>query len=194
MRNLLPICLSLALCPALLAETATEPRSGVAFEKKLGDMTLTGIGLRTKTFLKVKVYAVGLYVADASLAGPLAAEKGKAKTAAFYNEMVAGESPRVIQMKFTRDLSADQIQGAFRETLGKANRDQVEKFVGYFGEIKTGQDCVLTWAPGGVLKTTVAGLAKPDIADKAFASAVFGIWLGDKPIQEDIKADLGKMF
>jgi hypothetical protein len=178
----------------LLAETATEPRSGVAFEKKLGDMTLTGVGLRTKTMLKVKVYAVGLYVADTTLAGPLAAERGKPKTPAFYKEVVAGDSPRTIVMKFTRDLSADQIQGAFRETLAKANRDQVERFVGYFGAIKTGQEAVITWAPGGVLKTTVAGAAKPDIEDKAFASAVFGIWLGDKPIQDDIKADLGKMF
>jgi len=26
--------------------------------------------------------------------------------------------------------------------------------------------------------------------DKAFASAVFAIWLGDKPIQDDVKRDL----
>jgi hypothetical protein len=194
MRNLLISCLCVALSPLLFAETVTEPRSGVAFEKKLGDMTLTGVGLRTKTFLKVKVYAVGLYVADAALAGPLAGERGKAKTAAFYNEVVGGDSPRTIVMKFTRDLTADQIQGAFRETLAKASRDQVERFVGYFGDIKTRQEAVLTWAPGGVLKTTVAGAARPDIADKAFASAVFGIWLGDRPVQDDIKADLGKMF
>ena len=31
---------------------------------------------------------------------------------------------------------------------------------------------------------------QPPIADKNFAAAVFGIWLGEKPIQEDIKRDL----
>jgi hypothetical protein len=40
------------------------------------------------------------------------------------------------------------------------------------------------------LETKVAGEDKPVINDKAFASAVFAIWLGDKPIQEDVKRDL----
>lgn len=193
MRYLL--ALIVALAPALLrAETVTEPRSGVSFEKKRGETTLTGVGLRTKTFLKVKVYAVGLYVADATLAGPLQAERGRAKSPAFYGELVGGDAPRFIHMKFVRDLSADQIREAFREALQKADKPKVDAFVGYFGELKSGQDCVLEWGAGGVLKTTVAGATKPDIADKAFASAVFGIWLGEKPIQDDIKADLVKLF
>ena len=193
MRYLL--ALLAAVAPALAsAETVTEPKSGAAFERKRGEMTLTGVGLRTKTFLKVKVYAVGLYVAAAALSGPLAAERGKPKTTAFYREMVSGEAPRAIHMKLVRDLTADQIRGAFREALERADKAKLETFVGYFGELKSGQDCVLEWTPGGTLKTTVAGAAKPDIADKAFASAVFGIWLGEKPIQDDIKADLGRMF
>ena len=193
MRCLLAI--SVTLAPALAgADTVTDPRSGVFFEKKRGEMTLTGVGLRTKTFLKVKVYAVGLYVADSTLAGPLQAERGKPKTPAFYRELFSGDAPRAIHMKFVRDLSADQIREAFREALQKADKAKVDAFVGYFGELKSGQDCLLEWAPGGVLRTTVAGAARPDIEDRGFASAVFGIWLGEKPIQDDIKADLGKMF
>lgn len=193
MRYLL--ALSVALAPALAAaDSVTEPRSGVSFEKKRGEMTLTGVGLRTRTFLKVKVYAVGLYVADATLAGPLQAERGKPKSPAFYQEMLTGDAPRAIHMKFVRDLSADQIREAFRDVLQRADKAKVDAFVAYFGDLKSGQECVLEWAPGGLLKTTVAGTAKGDIADKAFASAVFGIWLGEKPIQDDIKADLVKLF
>ncbi len=157
-------------------------------------MTLTGVGLRTKTFLKVKVYAIGLYVADAALARPLQAERGKPKTRVFYRKLVSGDAPRAVHMKFVRDLSAEQIREAFREVLQKADRARVDAFVGYFGELRTGTDCVLEWAPGGILKTTVSGVPKPAIEDKAFAGAVLGIWLGDKPIQDDIKADLGKLF
>src|SRR5262245_1881562 len=193
MRYLLAL-LALASPAVSSAETVTELRSGVAFEKTRVDMSLTGVGLRTKTFLKVKVYAIGLYVSDAALAGPLAAERGKPKTAAFYREMVSGDAARAIHMKFVRDLTADQIRGAFREVLEKADKARVEAFAGYFGDLKTGQDCILEWVPGGTLKTTVNGAPKPDIADKAFASAVFGIWLGEKPIQDDIKADLVKLF
>ena len=49
---------------------------------------------------------------------------------------------------------------------------------------------MLTWKPGGILATTVAGVDKPEINDKNFAAAVFGIWLGEKPIQDDIKKGL----
>jgi hypothetical protein len=153
-------------------------------------MSLLGVGLRTKTFMKVKVYAAGLYVADSALAGPLAAHKGKLGTPAFYKDLVWGDFDKQIVMKFTRDLSASQIQGAFRETLESAEKARVDAFVGYFGDIKSGQEATIHWAPGGTLEVTVSGLGKPPIADKNFAAAVFGIWLGEKPIQEDIKKNL----
>ena len=53
-----------------------------------------------------------------------------------------------------------------------------------------GQEYVIAWKPESGLETTVVGLAKPPIADKTFAAAVFGIWLGEKPIQDDIKKGL----
>jgi hypothetical protein len=49
---------------------------------------------------------------------------------------------------------------------------------------------VLRWVPGGTLETVMDGNAKPPIADRDFAAAVFAVWLGDKPIQEDIKKGL----
>jgi hypothetical protein len=139
--------------------------------------------------LKVKVYAVGFYVADSALAGPLAAHKGKLGTPAFYRDLVGGDFSKQITMKFTRDLSAGQIQGAFRDTLGAAEGSKVELFVRFFPDLKSGQDATIRWT-GKALETTVAGLGKPPIEDAAFAQRVFSIWLGDKPIQDDIKRDL----
>ena len=66
----------------------------------------------------------------------------------------------------------------------------MDAFVSNFGDTKTGQEYVIRWAPGGTLETTVVGAAKPPIADKDFAAAVFAIWLGEKPIQDDLKRDL----
>ncbi|HET9315916.1 MAG TPA: chalcone isomerase family protein, partial [Vicinamibacteria bacterium] len=77
-----------------------------------------------------------------------------------------------------------------REVLPAANKARVDAFVSYFGDTKVGQEYVIRWAPGGVLETTVIGVAKPSIADKDFAAAVFSIWLGEKPIQDDIKKGL----
>lgn len=185
------VTLALALAvPALAQESVTEPKSGVAFPARVGDMSLLGTGLRTKTFLKVKVYAIGLYVADSALSGPLAAYKGKWGSPELYRELRGGDFEKQLTMVFTRDLSASQIQGAFREVLEAADQAKVNLFVGYFTDLKSGQQATLHWAPGGTLETQVAGLAKPPIADKAFATAVYSIWLGDKPIQDDIKQGL----
>jgi hypothetical protein len=173
-----------------LPEDVKEPRSGVSFAAKDGSSSLLGVGLRTRTMFNVKVYAIGLYVDDAALSGPLAAHKGKTSSPEFYRDLVRGDFPKHVVMKFTRDVSTSQIQGAFREVLPSASKARVDAFVGYFGDTKVGQEYVIRWAPGGVLETTVAGAAKPPIADKDFAAAVFGIWLGEKPIQDDIKRDL----
>ncbi len=194
MKPALALCVALALAPAVLAQDVVEPRSGAKFPAKIGDLALTGVGLRTKSFLKVKVYAIGLYVADSALAGPLASHKGKPKTAAFYKNLLAGDFTKELRLQFLRDLTPDQIQSAFRETLVGADKARVEAFVSYFGELKAGQECVLRSTPGGTLETVVAGAAWLPIADKAFTTAVFSIWLGDKPIQENIKIDLAKRF
>ena len=189
MKNvaLVVLLLGSAAATRLPAQEITEPRSGAKFAAKVDDKSLLGAGLRTKTFLKVQVYALGLHVADSAISGPLAAFKGKTDSPAFYRELVQGDFPKQVTMKFLRDLSASQIQEAMREALAGADKARVDAFVGYFPAITSGQECVLKWAPGGTLETVVAGQAKPSIADKAFTAAVFNIWLGEKPIQEDLK-------
>ena len=117
----------------------------------------------------------------------------KGKTGpALYKELVWGDFPKQIVLHFVRDVTTEQVQEAFRESLVQAGADKakIEAFVGHFGATKEGQLYVLTWAPGGTIEATINGAAKPPVADKNFAAAVFGIWLGEKPIQEDIKRDL----
>jgi hypothetical protein len=193
-RQIVPVLLltasSASFAAPSLAQGVVEPRSGASFAAKDGSVTLLGVGVRTRTMLKVKVYAIGLYVDDAALTGPLAVHKGKTSSPEFYRDLVWGDFPKQVVLKFVRDVTASQIQGAFREALPTANKSRVDAFAEYFGDTKVGQEYVIRWAPGGVLQTTVAGAAKPPIEDKDFAAAVFGIWLGEKPIQDDLKRDL----
>jgi hypothetical protein len=184
----LSVCL--VLSSHALGQDIVEPRSGVAFAAKVGEMSAVGVGVRTRTLFKVKVYAIGLYVADSALAGLLAAREGSVGTPAFYRELLSGDLEKRIVLKFLRDVSADQVRGAFRQSLEGAEGAKIDLFVGYFGDTKVGQEYVLRWAPGGILETNVAGLDKPPIAHKRFAEAVFGIWLGEKPVQEDLRKNL----
>ncbi|HYA63152.1 MAG TPA: chalcone isomerase family protein [Candidatus Sulfotelmatobacter sp.] len=186
MKPLFAALFVLSVVGPALAQDVAEPKSGAKFAVKDGDTSLLGVGLRTKTMLKVKVYAIGLYVADSAISGPL---KGKAGTPALYGELLNGDFKKKVVMKFVRNVSADQVREAFHDAL-KGVGGKTDEWIAYFGDIRSGQECVIAWTPGVGLETKVVGVDKQAINDKAFASAVFGIWLGDKPIQEDIKKDL----
>ena len=183
---------SFLLTPAASAEDVKEPTTGVAFPAKIGNQSLLGVGLRVRkiAFITAKVYAIGLYVGDTALAGPLAAYKGRTTAPELYRDLVWGDFEKQVTLKFTREVGKQRIQEAMRETLAGADKARVDQFVSYFPEVHTGEECVLRWGAGGVLETTMAGQPRPAIADKNFAAAVFAIWLGEKPIQEDIKRDL----
>jgi hypothetical protein len=186
MKRLIAALLMLFAIGPVLAQDVTEPKSGAKFTPKDGDSSLLGVGLRTKTIARVKVYAVGLYVADAAISGPL---KSKAGTPELYQELQNGDFKKTIVMKFLRDVSTSQIRDGFRDSL-KGAATKTDEWINYFNDIHSGQECVISWVPGAGLETKVAGVDKPAINDTALAAAVFGIWLGDKPVQQDIKKDL----
>ena len=171
MRHFAPAVLAAAsllgatLSAPARAEDVAEPRTGVRFPGKIGETTLLGVGLRTKSVLKVKVYAIGLYAADSALAGSLKDKTGPA----LYRELVWGDFPKEIHLRLVRDVSASQMQEAIRDALEKADKARTDQFVAYFGDIKTGEEYVLRWAAGGTLETLAKGTPKPQIADKNFA-------------------------
>ncbi len=192
MRQMLvvaPALIALALADTAPAQTWTEPKSGAAFEISKDGMTLLGAGLRVKKVLfTFKAYAVGLYVDDAALAGPLAAFKGKTTSPEFYQALQTGDFRKEVVLKFLRNIGQKTIQDAMRESLAGADAKTLDQFIAYFPEVKEGQQCVLRWAPGGTLESIMAGQTKPPIANKAFAERLFGLYVGPQPIQPDIKA------
>jgi len=194
MRSATPFMMAAALVAAAPSwgEDFTEPKSGVVFPVQRDGATLLGAGLRVKkiAFVKVKVYAAALYVSDQALAGPLAVYGGKAMGAPFFKDLVWGDFPKEIVLRFTRDLGQQRIQDAMREALATAEKAPLDVFVSYFPEVRTGEECVLRWGAGGVLEAVMAGTPKPPIANKAFAAAVFALYLGESPLQDDLKSDM----
>lgn len=172
------------------AGVVVEPKTGARFEARLGEMSLVGVGLRTKSFLKFKVYSLGLYVSDAALAGPVAAHKGRTRSSAFYRELVTGDYEKAFVLKLARDLGAAQTQGTFRSHLPDADPALRDRFVGYFGDQKSGEECLMHYRPGIGLEMTVNGVRHPPLADKAFADEVFAIWLRDRPSEDPIRRQL----
>jgi hypothetical protein len=179
--------LMLAGAAPVASPVVTEPRTGLVFPTRIGAMSLLGVGARTKSLLKFRVYALGLYVSDAALAGPLAAHKGRVNTSAFYRDLTQGDFEKQFVLKLARDLSAEQIQGTFRSHMPSADRQLLDQFASYFGVAKAGDELVLRWVPGGSLETTIGGSVKRPIANKAFADEVFAIWLRDRSGEDPLR-------
>jgi Chalcone isomerase-like len=178
------------LCAVVAApawsQEVTEPKSGVKFPARDNGMSLLGAGVRSRMMGKQKVYAIGLYVADSALANQL---KGKAGTGDLYREILDGDFKKKVVLKFLRDMSSDQVRDAFRDAL-KGAGTKADVWVNYFTSVVKGQEIVIAWTPGVGLETKAAGLNKTPLNDKTFASSVFGIWLGEDPIEDDLKKDL----
>jgi long-chain acyl-CoA synthetase len=164
--------------PALAAEVG-----GVKLDDKVAvggqDLVLNGAGIRTRVVFKV--YVGSLYVPAKT--GDVAA--------------VLGKGPRRVQLNMLRTLSADQFVDALNEGMKDNNSDaelaavkpqidQLTTIMKAFGEAKEGSVVTLDFVDGATV-VGFNGAARGTIPGEAFNRALTKIWLGDKPVQADLK-------
>ncbi len=200
-------------------EQVLEPKSGRAFPITLrvpggGDLhALVGTGIRTKTFLRVKVYAFGLYVDAPTATSALQAWAGRSardleQDQSFYGELLKGRFGMTLRLVMTRDVSGDDMAEAFDDALRprvvRAARElnmaggeaALTRFRGYFDveELTEGTELLFSWLPGGRLVSSVRGEVKGEILSAALGWALFDVYLGADPISEDGKRSLVSRF
>ena len=167
---------------------ATEV-AGVRFEDGLrlgaSDLLVNGAGLRKKAFFKV--YAMALY---------LPAKQPDAE------QILAGGGVRRVAITLLRDLSAQQFVEALQE--GVANNHsaaemavlsermkQFSEALLAIGEAKTGSVVFIDWLPETGTRLTVNGQVRGKVlAGEDFFRSLLRIWLGDRPVQDDLKQAL----
>jgi long-chain acyl-CoA synthetase len=143
------------------------------------ELVLNGGAVRTKAIFKIYVGSLYVPAKASDLAGVLA------------------KGPRRIQMNLLRDLSADQLLEALNDGLKdnnsaaelaavKAQSDQLATIMKSFGEVKEGNVVTLDFVDGATV-VTLNGAAKGTIPGEPFNRALTKIWLGDKPVQADLK-------
>jgi len=144
-------------------------------------LALNGMGVRKK--MMIKVYVAGLYLEQRS-ADPAA--------------IVGSESTTRIVMHFTTNMATKgKMDEAWREGF-EANSadsyaalaDRVSTFIAYFGDMKDGDEIVLTMSPGAGTTAALNGEEKGTITGDDFGDALLKVWLGDHPPSEDLKAGL----
>ncbi len=221
MSAILLVSLSVYPASALAQEEEVvyERSSAVAFPVELTvpgtDMVqhITGTGIRTKTFLKVKVYAFGLYVdpegARTALADYAGMGEGELeKNDAFYSDVLNQEFGMTLRLVMTRDVGgedmAEAFDGALRPRVQRAaaemslpgGEEALDAFRGFFNveEMTTESEIVFSCAPDGTLRTSVKGEVQPEIVSPALCWALFDVYLGEKPISGGGKKNIGKAF
>lgn len=165
--------------PILGAEVA-----GVKLEDKTDELVLNGAGLRTKVIFNV--YVIGLY---------LPRKKSDAATVL----QLAG--PKRVAIQMLRNVSAEQFSEALAEGIrdnhseaeSRVLEPQVKELVATMAEIKQakkGMTIALDWT-GAATQLVIDGKpAGRPIAGEDFYRALLRVWLGEKPVQEDLKKAL----
>ena len=148
------------------------------------ELVLNGAGVRTRAVFKVYVGSLYLPAKAGDLAGVLA------------------KSPRRVQLNLLRNLSSDQIVDAIVDGLKESNGEaevaavkaQTDQFVSVMkgiGDLKEGNVLTFDFADGAT-QIGFNGATKGSIPGEAFNQALTKIWIGDRPVQGDLrKAMLG---
>jgi hypothetical protein len=159
---------------------------GVRLEErvKLGtsELVLNGAGVRTR--LIFKVYVGALYLPE------------KKSGAA---EVLALKGPKRVSMTLLRDLSAQQLIDALEDGI-RANHSQdeiaalkgrIEALAAAMKEIGSAKEktvIALDFLPESGTRITVDGAARGEpIPGEDFNAALLKIWLGEKPVDADLK-------
>ena len=148
------------------------------------DLVLNGAGLRKRVIFNV--YVIGLYLPE---------KKSDATS------VLALPGPKRAAIHMLRDVGADTFTEALvdgvRENTSEAEYKSLEPrvkelstIIAQIGEAKKGMNIALDWT-GSATQILVNGkpVGKP-IAGEDFYRALLRIWLGDKPVQDDLKKSL----
>lgn len=148
------------------------------------EVVLNGAGLRTRLFFQV--YAIGLYLPQkGSTSAAILAQPGPKRVAIHMLRDVGADT-------FTEAL-ADGIRANHSEAEAKALEPRIKELAALMAEIKEakkGMAITLDWTGAGTQLLVQGKPAGRPIEGEDFYRALLRIWLGEKPVQDDLKKAL----
>lgn len=179
----------LLVCGALLSWNVHALEvSGVKLDDKIqlgkDELVLNGAGIRTKVVFDI--YVAGLY---------LGAKSRKADV------VLADAGSKRVALHMLYSLKSEALMEAFKKGI-EANHSETElaaldaslkKFYAIFDaipEVKKGDVILLDYLPASGTRVTVNGVERGVIEGAEVNRALLKIWLGSRPVQDDLKKDL----
>jgi Chalcone isomerase-like len=143
-------------------------------------LKLNGAGIRKKSIFKV--YVAGLYVETPSKDASALLSSGQAKS---------------MHMWMLRDIKGSNVSGAIADGFQLNSKaalpqlqprlDQLAKMI---PDLQDGDQMALTFIPDKGTVVNVRGTDVGTIEGRDFADALFAVWLGPNPVQDDLKQAL----
>lgn len=176
MRILLALLVAL---PALAKE-----REGVVAPPEIQvegkALKLMGMGLRKKMWFKV--YLASLYL-ETPTGDPA--------------QVIASDQIKRVQMNMLRDLErgkiVEAVQQGFERNSGPQMpqlKERLDRFLGAVPDLRGGQTIVITYLPGRGTVIKAGSAEQVELPGKDFADALFAVWLGTQPVDDELKQEM----
>ena len=178
---------ALALCGGLIAaplEGKALEVAGVSFEPRQQaedtPLELSGAGLlRYRIF--IKAYVAALYVEPGSDV-----------------ERVLDDVPKRIEIEYFWAIPADALRRVTREQIARGLDNEafaelapaVEELNQLYEDIEPGDRLSITYLPGRGTELAKNGVSRGVVPGEELARELFGLWLGDDPLDEKLRSRL----
>lgn len=165
---------------AIGATEIADIKFNKSFQITDNDLELQGVGLlRYLGF--IKAYAGALYLEDGASIDEVMDDKAK-RIEVEYMMAFKGEDfgPATVKM-MEKNVSSETIERL---------RDQIDYHNSLYVDVKPGDRYALTYIPGKGTELSLNGEPRGIVKGAEFASALFSIWIGEKPIDKSFKRQI----
>lgn len=183
MKNLLLLIMAVVVSSTAVAQKEVGGVTLPATQKfESHTLHLNGAGVREK--LWIDLYAAGLYLE---------------KKTSNAEEVLNSDKPMAIKLHIVSKLiTSDKMVEAVTEGFEKATngntapiQDEINTMLGFFKEdIKKNDVFDLVYVPSRGVVAHKNGKERGVVEGKEFKKALFGIWLSNRPADDDLKNDL----
>lgn len=145
-------------------------------------LSLNGTGVRSKFFMDI--YAAGLYLSESSNEA---------------SSIIAQDKPMALRLHITSGLlTSEKMENATREGFEKSTAGNTAPIQGTIDEfIDTFKDGIVendifdfVYAPAVGVNVFKNGMLKKTVKGLEFKQALFGIWLSEDAVSDDLKSGL----
>ena len=181
------VLLGVTVCSAAAAAQCAGVTMPERVQTDGATLRLNGLGLREATVFNIDVYVAALYLPDRD-ALVIGRDAGR---------ILAATTPRQLRLTLLRDVSVadmrSNIQAGFQRAAGPAAdryRGPLSQLIAWLPPLSAGDCFTLDYRPDRGLQVRHQDTVLGTLPGADFASLLFAIWLGDRPLSPALKAGL----